>query len=104
MPRKVSRIALAAAAVIAMSAPLTGTASAMSYDRHEVARASVIVRATSGHLVLARRDVTRVGGRVTRSMPEINGFVAQVPVTALDRLRSAPEIASVTVQGTLIRQ
>jgi hypothetical protein len=102
MARHASRIALAAAAVVAITVPLTGTASAMNYDRHEVARTAITVRATSGHLGLARSDVLRAGGQVTRSLPAINGFVAQIPVTALDGLRGAPGIASVNVSGALI--
>ncbi len=57
MPRQASRIVLAAAAMVAVSVPLTGTASAGSYDRHQVARTSVTVRATQGHLAMARNDV-----------------------------------------------
>ena len=104
MPRQASRIALAAAAAVAITLPLTGSASAMSFDRHEVARTSVTVRATSGHLAMARADVLRAGGQVTRSMPSINGFVAVVPVTAVVGLRTAPGIVSVNVQGSLIRE
>ena len=100
MPRQASRIALAAAAVVTITLPLTGTASAMSFDRHEVARTSVTVKATAGHLAIARTDVMRAGGQVTRWLPSINGFVAQVPVTAVVGLRTAPGIASVTVQAT----
>jgi hypothetical protein len=104
MPRQASRIALAAAAAVALTLPLTGTASAMSYDRHEVARTSVTVRATPGHLALARKDVTQVGGQLVRSLPAINGFVAQIPVTGVVSLRSAPGVASVNVEGALILQ
>lgn len=104
MPRQASRIALAAAAAAAITVPLTGTASAMNYDHHEVARTSVIVRATTGHVVVARNDVIRAGGQVVRWLPTINGFVAQVPVTAVVGLRTAPGIVSVTVQGALIRE
>jgi hypothetical protein len=104
MPRQASRIALAAAATVAITVPLTGTAFAMSYDRHEVARTAVTVRATSGHLALARHDVMQAGGQIVRWLPAINGFVAQVPVTAVIGLRSAPGIAGISVQGALIRE
>ena len=104
MARHASRIALAAAAAVAMTLPLTGTASAMSYDRHEVARTAVTVRATTGHLALARKDVMQAGGQVVRWLPSINGFVAQVPITAVGGLRSAPGIAGLTVQGALIQE
>jgi hypothetical protein len=87
-----------------MTVQLTGTASAMSYDRHEVARTAVTVRATSGHLGLARKDVTQAGGQVGRWLPSINGFVAQIPVTSLDGLRNAPGIAGIDVQGSLIQE
>jgi hypothetical protein len=104
MPRQASRIALAAAAMVAITVPLTGTASAMNYDRHQVARTAISVRATQGHLAMARNDVLKAGGRVTRWVPSINGFVAQVPVTSVVALRSAPGIVSVTVQGALIHE
>jgi hypothetical protein len=104
MPRQASRIVLAAAAMVAITVPLTGTASAMNYDRHQVARTAITVRATQGHLAMARLDVLRAGGQVTRWVPSINGFVAQVPVTSVIALRSAPGIVSVTVQGALIHE
>ena len=104
MSKQASRIALAAAAMVTITVPLTGTASAMNSDRHQAARTAVTVRATSGHLALARRDVLQAGGQVTRWLPAINGFVAQVPVTSVVRLRKAPGIANVSVQGTLIRE
>jgi len=104
MSRQASRIALAAAAAAAITLPLTGTASAMSYDRHEVARTAVTVKATSGHLALARKDVMQAGGQLVRWLPSINGFVAQVPVTAVVGLSSAPGIARVSVLGALIRE
>jgi hypothetical protein len=104
MSRQASRIALAAAAMVAITLPLTGTASAMSFDRHTVARTAITVRATSGHLAVARNDVLRAGGEVTSWVPSINGFIAQVPVTAVVGLRTAPGIASISVQGALIRE
>jgi hypothetical protein len=104
MPRQASRIALAAAAAATITVPLTGTASAMSYDRHQVARTAITVRATSGHLALARHDVMEAGGQILRWLPSINGFVAQVPVTSVVGLRSAPGISSVSVLGALIRE
>jgi hypothetical protein len=104
MSRPASRIALAAAAMVAITVPLTGTASAMTYDRHQAARTAITVRATPGHLVMARNDVLTAGGQVTRWLPSINGFVAQVPVTSVVPLRSAPGIVSITVQGGLIHE
>lgn len=104
MSRHAGRIALTGVAAVAMTVPLVASASAMSYDRHEVARTQVTVRATAGHLALARTDVLRVGGRVVRPMPAINGFIAQVPITALLELRKAPGIVSVVVVGAPIQQ
>ncbi len=104
MPRQASRIALAAAATVAITLPLTGTSSAMSSQRHQAARTAITVRATSGHLRMARNDVIRAGGQVTRWLPAINGFIAQVPTTSVVALRSAPGIAGVIVQGALIRE
>jgi hypothetical protein len=104
MSRHASRIALAAAATVAITLPLTGTASAMNFDRHAVARTQVTVRATPGHLAIARSDVLHAGGHVLRWLPAVNAFVAQVPVTAVVGLSSAPGIASVHVLGALIRE
>ena len=104
MARQAGRIALTGIAAVAMSVPLLASASAATYDRHEVARTQVTVRATTGHLALARIDVLRVGGKVVRTMPTINGFVAQVPVTALLELRKAPGIVSVVAVGAPIQQ
>jgi hypothetical protein len=104
MSRHAGRIALAAAAIVAITVPLTGTASAMSYDRHQVARTAIIVQATQGHLPMARIDVLKAGGQVTKWLPDINGFTAQVPVTSVVALRSAPGIVSVTLSGSLIQE
>ncbi len=103
MPKQASRIALAAAAAITITLPLSGTASAMNFDRHEVARTTVTVKATTGQIALARKDVMQAGGQVVRWLPAVNGFVAQVPVTAVVGLSSAPGIASITAQGPLIQ-
>jgi hypothetical protein len=104
MSRRASRIALAAAAIVTITVPLTGTASAMSYDRHQVARTAITVRATQGHLAMARLDVLKAGGQVTRWLPAVNGFMAQVPVTSVVALRHAPGIVSVTTSGALIHE
>jgi len=104
MPRQASRIVLAAAAVVTITVPLTGTASAMSYDHHQVARTAITVRATQGHLAMARNDVLKAGGRVTHWLPAVNGFMAQVPITSVIALRHAPGIVSVTVSGALIKE
>ena len=104
MSRQTSRIALAAAAMVTITVPLTGTASAMSFDRHQVARTAITVRATQGHLTMARLDVLKAGGQVTRWLPLINGFIAKVPITSVAALRHAPGIVSVTISGSLIHE
>src|SRR5664279_1582815 len=104
MARQAGRIALTGIAAVAMTMPLVAGASAASYDRHEVARTQITVRATAGHLALARTDVLRAGGRLVRLAPAINGFVAQVPITAVPGLRKAPGIASIVILGPLIQQ
>ena len=104
MSKQASRIVLAPAAKVAVSVPLTGTASATTYDRHQVARTAITVRATQGHLLMARNDVLKAGGQVTKWLPQVNGFVAQVPITSLVSLRRAPGIVSVTVSGALIHE
>ncbi len=104
MPSKASRIAARGGGVGRDHGAAHRYCFATTYDRHEVARTAVTVRATTGHVVMARNDVIRAGGQVTQWLPAINGFVAQVPVTSVAGLRKAPGIASVTVQGPLIRE
>jgi len=105
------RLGAAAAAVgVAMAAavlPLAGTAVAAAHDRHASMQTEVMIKAKSGQLVLARHDVTWVGGRlvtVGSGRPVANGFYAQIPVTAVASLRHAPGIASVVIVGSAINE
>ena len=94
--------AAAALAAVAMALPLAGTASAATYDRHASMQTKIIVKATSGHLAQARRDVAIAGGRIISGRPVVNGFNAQVPVKAVASIRHAPGVASVVIVGQVI--
>jgi hypothetical protein len=102
------RLGAAAAAVGVATAtallPLAGTAAAATYDRHASMQTEVVVKAKSGQLVLARRDVTWVGGHLVSGRPVANGFYAQIPVTAVASLRHAAGIASVVTVGSAINE
>jgi hypothetical protein len=100
--RTIGRARLIAATAItacAMALPLSGTAAAAERDQHASMQTQIIVKATSGHLVQAHRDVTAAGGHVVSGRPVANGFYAQVPVMAVASLRHAPGIASVVITG-----
>ena len=97
-------VGIAVAAVATAVLPLAGTAAAAAYDRHASMQTEVMVKAQSGQLVLARHDVTWVGGRVVSGRAVTNGFLAQIPVTAVASLRHAPGVASVTIVGSAINE
>jgi serine protease AprX len=63
--------------------------------------ASVIVQAAPEALTTAEQAVRRVGGSVGRSLPIVNGFVADVPADEIDDLASAPGVASVSPNRTM---
>ena len=100
--RTAVRVAAGAIAAAALALPLAGTASAANYDRHASMQTQIIVKATSGHLAQARRDVAVAGGHLVSGHPITNGFYAQVPVMAVAGLRHAPGIASVVITGHAI--
>jgi serine protease AprX len=52
-----------------------------------------MVRERSPESPLAERLVRVLGGRVTRELPIIDGFVADVPANSLERLASSPLVA-----------
>jgi hypothetical protein len=96
---------IAVAAVAAGVLPLAGTAAAAEHGRHASMQTEVMVKAQAGQLVLARHDVTWVGGHLVSGIsghPVANGFYAQIPVTAVANLRHAPGIATVVIIGSTI--
>ena len=62
---------------------------------------SIIVRAVPGGIAAAERAVLRLGGRVGRQLPIIDGFSARVPETALADLGATPAVFSTTVDARL---
>ena len=59
-------------------------------------RQSVIVVTDGAHAAAAERVVHAVGGRVTRELSVIDGFLARVPRTAFGLLAATPGVRSVT--------
>jgi serine protease AprX len=57
---------------------------------------SVIVRATPGHESSAEHAVRRLGGHVQLRLAIIDGFSAQLPASAVAKLRGVPGVVSVT--------
>jgi serine protease AprX len=58
-------------------------------------RVGVVVRERLRESARAERLVRRLGGRVTRALPIVGGFAADVPARALVELRRSPAVASV---------
>jgi subtilisin family serine protease len=85
-------------------ATLTPTAAHASTTAH-ASRAQppvhVIVRAQPGASARAASLVGQVGGRVERRLSLIDGFIATVPTTAVERLRRLPGVSSVTPDSTV---
>ena len=61
----------------------------------------VIVRGVGGSVDVAERLVLDLGGRVGRRISIIDGFVAEVPPSDLERLQRSPAILSVTPDATV---
>ena len=90
---------------------VTGTAPASAADRLETPGAEprgdvrVVVQAEDGASAELQREVRRLGGQVTRSLPIVDGFAATLPAAAARRLAGAPGVAvlsedrAVHVQG-----
>jgi serine protease AprX len=63
--------------------------------------ASVIVRELAGSGLAGERAVERLGGQVGMPLSIIGGFEARLPQASVATLRSAPGIASVTLNETI---
>ena len=70
-----------------------------SWDTRPV---SVIVRARPGTKLGLKRDVMRLGGRITRDLAIIDGFSATVPARALPRLHALPGLLSATRDSRIV--
>ena len=60
-----------------------------------VPRVGAVVREHSPRSPAAERLVRHLGGRVTRALPIVDGFAAQIPAAALSKLQRSAAIASV---------
>jgi serine protease AprX len=61
----------------------------------EAASARIVVRETAPGLPEAELLLQRLGGRVTRALPIVNGFAAEIPARSLASFASSPEVAAV---------
>jgi serine protease AprX len=99
-------VALAVSLVVAtaLALPGGGAAADTGGSRPAAATDRVIVRGTPGGGAAAARDaeraVTAVGGRVTRTLPIVDGVAAVLPAGAAARLRDLPRIVAVTPDAT----
>ena len=57
---------------------------------------AVVVRGLPGRFAAVRADVVRVGGRVTRDLPIVDGVAATVTPAAARALAAEPDVVSVT--------
>ena len=87
--------------VLAVLAALAALFAAAGNTASEAAGApvSVVVRKAEGTGDAPERLVGALHGTVDRRLGIINGFTAKVPRAQLERLRAAPGVASVTVNG-----
>jgi len=86
---------VAAVALIPASPALASTHGAPSAGRPS-GRERVILRGTPGAVPQLARDVTNLGGTVTRPLPIIDGVAAEVPAGSLHLLRRAPGVVAAT--------
>ena len=82
-------------ASILVLAPLGSGTSASAPD------SSVIVQAAPNALAAAEQAVRHLGGSVGRSLPIVNGFVADIPADEVDRLSAMPGVRAVSPNRTM---
>lgn len=87
---------MARTAKAALLATMIAAAAVVSTPTNAAASTAVIVQADAGQLAAATRAVEAAGGRVTRALPIVNGFAADVPAAALARLHAAHGVRAVT--------
>ena len=98
---RASAAVVLAAVTLAAAAGGATTAAARSRAAVEPGSRSFIVRAVPGREAAAEAAVQRLGGRIRLRLRLINGFSAQIPDSAVARLRSLPAVARVTADRTL---
>ena len=87
------------ASILALSL-FSATAQTSSIPSFSGPTVSVIVRDASSSIA-AEQVVKDLGGKVGRQLGIIDGFVAEIPVSQLDRLRSSEAISSVSINAKL---
>ena len=95
---RMSRSAVAALVTAFVTGPLLVAPASAAPPSRLTASAGlrVIVMAEAGRELAAERATVALGGRVIRQLGVIEGFVAEVPPTALRRLRAVPGVVSVS--------
>ena len=97
--RGVNRLAIALAATTAL---LATSVPGLARPAPTGPSVSVLVRKVSPLSDLAERAVSAVGGTVTRELPIVGGFAAQVPAAAVGFLRGLPGVVrDVTDAGAI---
>jgi serine protease AprX len=91
-------LAAAAAGSCLAALALTAPNAAAQTDRGSL---DVIVQGLPGATDLVARDVTTVGGRVTKTLTVVNGVAAQVPADTIARLRTMPGVRAVTTNDSV---
>ena len=91
-------VLLGVGAIAASTGSSANAPTGAAWESHAPAgsQVSAIVRAQPGAERRAEAAVARLGGKVQRRLPIVNGFSARVPRAAVARLRLVPGVVSVT--------
>jgi serine protease AprX len=107
-PLSRARVAVLAVAAAVLVAAVAGrsqgdpfAADRASFLDLSAPRVDVVVRERSPSSPLAERLVRSVGGKVTQSLPIVDGFAAEVPARSLPRLQRSPLVAALWPDGRL---
>ena len=92
-PRRRQSARLVIGAALAALLATAGTAA----PTHAASAQDVVVRESAGAGSAPERAVARLGGRVVRQLPLIDGFTARIPAGATAGLRASDGVHSVTV-------
>jgi serine protease AprX len=107
------RLVQAGVAVIALAAAVLATALVARSDAgfaephsgssliRSPPSVGIVIRERSPESPLAETLIRRLGGRVTRKLPIVDGFAARVPESALPRLARSPLIGALWPDGRL---
>jgi serine protease AprX len=88
-------------AAVATGLLLLASLASTPSDAASARSVSVVVRAVPGAVASAERTVARLGGRIGRALPIIDGFAARVPSGAVGLLRGAASVVSATPDAPL---